>query len=542
MASFIINSYDNSFEISQDGHTKEFQRGILSYDDDPNNDQILDINTTQSRQQLYRIDLNKDTLNIDGSTTFANAEAIKTALRPFFFRNVGGSTPGGGVQTLGVSAPITDSGTATDPIIGVTQSSSVSDGYLSSTDWNTFNNKLDSIAISDEVIPKGTGTSIENGSWQFFGNDILPITTGSNIGADLNRIGTIYMSSVIDYSTDLVFSSTSEKARLTTSGLFGLGINPTHTITVQGSGEDLFLLKDQLGVNVWEFEDNGQVNYRNYNFINIGGAVSGGNLNHLSIGKENLDNYTQGLDQSDQVFGFGFRVFKRTTSGTNFVGGVGYKVFENNTVGNENYGFGSSVFPNNTTGFSNFGFGRSVGNGNTTGSNNIAIGRNINLSSASTNTLSFSGNAQILSETFNDSIHFGANNEYRNIYFGEGNGADNTAFDFNIYYNGYINGRTDGNAPNVNTYLKPGTGAGTGGKGVFKGTPSGAPGTTQNPYVDLFVIDPEQGVKVENVPFILPFFTTTERDALTPIEGMCIANTTTNNAEYYNGSAWVIMA
>lgn len=93
MSEFIITPYTNSFEISEDGHAKEYQRGVLSYDDDPNNDQILDINTTQSRQRLYRIDLDKDTLNIDGTTAFADSDAIKTALRPFFFRSVAGGGP-----------------------------------------------------------------------------------------------------------------------------------------------------------------------------------------------------------------------------------------------------------------------------------------------------------------------------------------------------------------------------------------------------------------------------------------------------------------
>lgn len=37
----------------------------------------------------------------------------------------------------------------------------------------------------------------------------------------------------------------------------------------------------------------------------------------------------------------------------------------------------------------------------------------------------------------------------------------------------------------------------------------------------------------------LHVFTTSERDALTAVEGMIIFNTTTNKLEIYNGSSWV---
>jgi hypothetical protein len=44
------------------------------------------------------------------------------------------------VSSIGVTAPITSTGGLT-PTIGITQSGTASNGYLSSTDWNTFNNK-----------------------------------------------------------------------------------------------------------------------------------------------------------------------------------------------------------------------------------------------------------------------------------------------------------------------------------------------------------------------------------------------------------------
>jgi hypothetical protein len=76
--------------------------------------------------------------------------------------------------------------------------------------------------ITIDYIPMGTGTSITDGTWYFSGNDIVPTVDGSNIGSDASpdqRIGTIYMASNIDYSSNLLFkASGTEKMRITTSG------------------------------------------------------------------------------------------------------------------------------------------------------------------------------------------------------------------------------------------------------------------------------------------------------------------------------------
>lgn len=60
-----------------------------------------------------------------------------------------------GVTSVGATAPIASSGGAT-PTISISQASSTTNGYLSSTDWNTFNNKLSTAVTS---ITAGTGLS-----------------------------------------------------------------------------------------------------------------------------------------------------------------------------------------------------------------------------------------------------------------------------------------------------------------------------------------------------------------------------------------------
>lgn len=57
------------------------------------------------------------------------------------------------VSSIGVTAPITSTGGLT-PTIGITQAGAASNGYLSSTDWNTFNNKGSGSVTS----VSGTGT------------------------------------------------------------------------------------------------------------------------------------------------------------------------------------------------------------------------------------------------------------------------------------------------------------------------------------------------------------------------------------------------
>lgn len=66
------------------------------------------------------------------------------------WKTIGGGGGGSGtVTSVATTAPITGGTITTSGTIGITQASGSTDGYLSSTDWNTFNNKQSS----------GSGTS-----------------------------------------------------------------------------------------------------------------------------------------------------------------------------------------------------------------------------------------------------------------------------------------------------------------------------------------------------------------------------------------------
>ena len=88
------------------------------------------------------------------------------------------STPsgsGGTVQTISTSAPITGGPITNTGTIGITQSGAAADGYLSSVDWNTFNNKQDALTLTT------TGTT---GAATLVGSTLnIPIYTGGGGGS-----------------------------------------------------------------------------------------------------------------------------------------------------------------------------------------------------------------------------------------------------------------------------------------------------------------------------------------------------------------------
>jgi len=91
---------------------------------------------------------------------------------------------GGGVTDVTATAPISSTGGST-PDIAITQAGAADDGYLSTGDWNMFNNKQD--ALSSGVNIKtingssvlGSGNLSINGS--IYGQYIFPQSSGNYI-------------------------------------------------------------------------------------------------------------------------------------------------------------------------------------------------------------------------------------------------------------------------------------------------------------------------------------------------------------------------
>ena len=85
---------------------------------------------------------------------------------------------------LSSTAPITYNNAS--GVIGITQASTSTNGYLSSTDWNTFNNKQNTLTFNNGLTETGStvtlGGPLNANTTLTLGNDNLDITTGGGTG------------------------------------------------------------------------------------------------------------------------------------------------------------------------------------------------------------------------------------------------------------------------------------------------------------------------------------------------------------------------
>jgi len=188
-----IANGEDGFVVSQGKlrgfDTSVYTQGTVLYCDPSNAGQFTDTEPTAPDLKLpiaFTVDSkNNGTLavRVTAGTTIseANDVQITSVANDQFLRY--NSTSGawenetvtfGTVTNIATTAPITGGPITTTGTIGITQSGSASDGYLSSTDWNTFNNKASdafkTIAVSgqsDVVADSAT--------------DTLTLVAGSNI-------------------------------------------------------------------------------------------------------------------------------------------------------------------------------------------------------------------------------------------------------------------------------------------------------------------------------------------------------------------------
>jgi hypothetical protein len=84
----------------------------------------------------------------------------------------------GAVTSVAASSPITSTG-GTAPTIGITQATTSANGYVSSTDWNTFNNKQAALTSGTNIKTVGSQSLLGSGDVSF--SSISPITTTGDI-------------------------------------------------------------------------------------------------------------------------------------------------------------------------------------------------------------------------------------------------------------------------------------------------------------------------------------------------------------------------
>jgi hypothetical protein len=241
------------------------------------------------------------------------------------------------VSSVTASSPLFSSGGAT-PNITIQQASGSQNGFLSSTDWTTFNNKQNTLTLttsgtSGAATLVGSTLNIPNYSADLSG--YLPLTGGTLTGG-LGGTTATFSSTV---SATQFFVNTSGQSRAISTfhpaGAFGSNIwigGGGANSTLGGGGSALGSTNTSLGV--FALEDN-TTGYAN-----------------VAIGYLSLSNNTTGYTNTS----------------------VGQFSMWKNTTGYLNSAFGQGSLADNTTGYANSAFGYDSLGHITTGRENVAIG------------------------------------------------------------------------------------------------------------------------------------------------------------------------
>ena len=152
-----------------------------------------------TKEEGTNVSTNTTTLNFTG----AGVTASLTSPGVVEVNVPGGG--GGGVTSVSGTAPIASSGGAT-PAISISQASTSTDGYLSQTDWDTFNGKfnvptglvtdyLDGLGAPTPfpAIPVGTVTSVDLSMPAAFSVSGNPVTTSGTLAVTAAGVATQYI-------------------------------------------------------------------------------------------------------------------------------------------------------------------------------------------------------------------------------------------------------------------------------------------------------------------------------------------------------------
>jgi len=246
----------------------------------------------------------------------------------------------GDITGVASTSPLTGGGTSGSVTIGIDQSSAVQDGYLSSTDWTTFNNKGDIT---------GSGTASKVTKW----------TAAGAIGNSLlNDNGT----SVWNTGGGAVVTNTA----------FGNGALLSNTTGTKNTAVGFQSLSANTGVN------NTALGYQSLNFNTSGNNNTSIGLTALfrnttgtsntAIGLESLYNNVSGSENT----ALGKWSLYSNTASNNVA--IGANSAFNNTSGVGVTAIGASALYANTTGAQNTAVGSEALSTNTTGGGNTAIG------------------------------------------------------------------------------------------------------------------------------------------------------------------------
>ena len=126
---------------------------------------------------------NTPTISISQATTSTDGYLSSTDWNTFNNKQPAGTY----VTSVSATSPVTSTG-GTTPTIAIPQASGSASGYLSSTDWTTFNSKASAFTYTSTYVPYGQGTTTPNqsSSFTFDGTSLTAPVHASSNGLTVN--------------------------------------------------------------------------------------------------------------------------------------------------------------------------------------------------------------------------------------------------------------------------------------------------------------------------------------------------------------------
>jgi len=156
----------------------------------PQYDTRLQITETEQQFNLLNVDTQNKKVSIEGpgklSVSNLSGQGNRNVIVSPDGTLMSGSGDIGTVAQVSASLPLSVTNSTSTPLISISQSNSSSSGFLSASDWNTFNNK-------QNLLPNAnTSTSgiLSNSDWNTFNNKLSP-STALNTIAPLTGGGTL---------------------------------------------------------------------------------------------------------------------------------------------------------------------------------------------------------------------------------------------------------------------------------------------------------------------------------------------------------------
>ena len=134
----------------------------------------------------------------------------------------------GTITSITASSPLTGGTITSSGSIGITQANTTTSGYLSSTDWNTFNGKFTLPSLTSGSVIFSNGTTLSQNNANFFwdnANQRLGIGTATP-SAIFHSVGTVSSASLIGRGA---YFNNTITATANNDVLVGVDINPTFT-------------------------------------------------------------------------------------------------------------------------------------------------------------------------------------------------------------------------------------------------------------------------------------------------------------------------